>query len=103
MRAIMSHIHLGRSLLTDFHHKFCDNTLKAAFVIMQFNPIREKFFKDLEAKVGTPAFDAEFVSRAKAESEAATPKRAVDTYNALSLSLSLSLSLPLPLPLSLGF
>jgi len=50
-----------------------------AFVIMQFNPIREKFFKELEAKVGTASFDENFIAQAKERSKEAVAKRAVDT------------------------
>jgi hypothetical protein len=35
-----------------------------AFTIMQFNPIREKFFKDLESTVDSGKFDGEFLDKA---------------------------------------
>ena len=50
-----------------------------AFIIMQFNPIRETFFKTLEAKVGTAPFDEMFIAQAKERSQLAVEKRAVDT------------------------
>jgi len=50
-----------------------------AFIIMQFNPIRESYFKALEAKVGTAPFDEDFIAQAKERSQLAVEKRAVDT------------------------
>lgn len=55
-----------------------------AFIIMQFNPIRETFFKTLEAKVGTAPFDEMFIAQAKERSQLAVEKRAVDTEEPVS-------------------
>lgn len=69
-----------------------------AFTIMQFNPIREKFFKDLEARVDAGKFDSAFIIQAKEGSKAVKPTRAVDTEAASTTGGAAAPTAPLHLP-----